>query len=79
MKFDALDGEPVDIVVLCLAPPDQPGRHLGQASRWPEGLVRRLADQAFGEQLRQAASTSAMLALPIHGDEGVTEVLALYF
>jgi hypothetical protein len=30
-------------------------------------------------QLRQADPVSAMLALPIHGEEGVSEVLALYF
>lgn len=54
--FDALDGEPVDIVALLLAPPDRPGQHLGEASRWSEGLVRRLADEEFCRRLRQARS-----------------------
>jgi mannitol/fructose-specific phosphotransferase system IIA component (Ntr-type) len=54
--FDALDGEPVDIVALVLSPPDQPGQHLGESSRGWEGLSRHLADADFCRRLRQARS-----------------------
>lgn len=56
VEFDALDGEPVDIIALILAPLDRPGQHLGEASRGSEGLVRRLADEPFCQRLRQAES-----------------------
>ena len=56
VEFDAIDGEPVDIIALCLFPPDRPGQHLGEVSRGSEGLVRRLADAGFCGRLRQAES-----------------------
>ena len=56
VNFDSLDGEPVDILALCLFPPDRPGQHLGEVSRGSEGLVRNLADEEFCRRLRQARS-----------------------
>src|SRR5262245_56052223 len=56
LEFDALDGEPVEIIALFLSPPDRPGQHLGEASRGSEALVRRLADENFCGRLRRAGS-----------------------
>lgn len=56
LEFDALDGEPVEIIALILSPPDRPGQHLGEASRGSEALVRRLADGSFCQRLRRAES-----------------------
>ena len=56
VEFDAIDGEPVDLVALCLFPPDRYGQSLGEASLWSEGPFRRLADEAFCRRLRRAGS-----------------------
>jgi mannitol/fructose-specific phosphotransferase system IIA component (Ntr-type) len=56
VEFDAVDGEPADIVALILSPPDRPGIHLGEASRGSEALSRHLADDGFRGRLRQARS-----------------------
>ncbi|MFO0877447.1 MAG: PTS sugar transporter subunit IIA [Gemmataceae bacterium] len=53
VEFDSLDGEPVDLIVLVLAPPAEPGRHLGAVARDGERLLRCLADVAFCQRLRQ--------------------------
>jgi mannitol/fructose-specific phosphotransferase system IIA component (Ntr-type) len=71
--FDAIDGEPVDVVALLLAPPDRPGQHLGQASQGSEVLVRRLADEAFCRRLRQTESAEEIQEIVQAGDGGMTE------
>ena len=56
VAFESLDGEPVDLVALCLFPPARPGQHLGEASRGSEVLSRRLRDDEFCGRLRRAES-----------------------
>jgi mannitol/fructose-specific phosphotransferase system IIA component (Ntr-type) len=62
VPFNSLDGEPVDLVALCLAPPDDPGLHLGQTWRGSEGLFRALRDEAWGRRLRRARSAEEVAA-----------------
>lgn len=71
VEFDALDGEPVDIIALILSPPDQPGQHLGEASRGSEGLVRRLADERFCGRLRRAESAEEIGGI-VQAEGGMT-------
>jgi hypothetical protein len=72
VAFDSLDGESVDLVALILAPPDRPGQHLGDVSRWSDGLVRRLADADFSRRLRQAGSAAEIEELLQAADGGMT-------
>jgi len=59
IDFDALDGEPVDLLVALFAPPEAGSDHLHALAR-----VSRLLRQAeVREQLRQAHSADAILAL----------------
>ena len=59
IDFDALDGEPVDLLVALFAPPEAGSDHLRALAR-----VSRLLRQAeVREQLRQAHSADAILAL----------------
>lgn len=55
--FDAVDGEPVDVLFLLISPQDRPREHL-QAL---ESVVQAVGDDAFVQRLR-AAETSAELA-----------------
>jgi mannitol/fructose-specific phosphotransferase system IIA component (Ntr-type) len=70
--FDALDGEPVDLVALCLFPPDRPGDHLGEVSRRSAGLSRHLADADFCRRLRQATSAEEIAELVEMEGRGMT-------
>jgi mannitol/fructose-specific phosphotransferase system IIA component (Ntr-type) len=71
VEFDSLDGEPVDLIALCLWPPDEPGRHLGPGLRLLGGLIRRLPDQEFFGGLRRAGSAEELAALVEAADRGV--------
>jgi mannitol/fructose-specific phosphotransferase system IIA component (Ntr-type) len=70
--FDAIDGDPVDIVALCLCPIDQPGQKVGMLSLWGEALFRRLADEEFCRQLRQVRSAEEIEDLLSACDGGMT-------
>lgn len=59
IDFDSLDGEPVDLLVALFTPIDAGSEHLRALAR-----VSRLMRQAdLREQLRQARSADAMMAL----------------
>lgn len=59
IEFEALDGEPVDLLIALFAPPDAGSEHLRALAR-----VSRLLRQAdLREQLRQAHSADAIMAL----------------
>lgn len=60
VDFDALDGEPVDLVVLLLAPPDRGGRGPGRPAG---GLFRLLVDDGFCGRARRAAAADDLAAL----------------
>lgn len=53
--FDAMDGEPVDLVVLLLMPPTMNAEHLTMLSR----VARTLRDPAIAGQLRRAPDRAA--------------------
>jgi hypothetical protein len=69
--FDSLDGEPVDIVALCLFPADRPEQHLGETSRGSERLLRGLADEGFCRRLRHAESALEILEI-VQAEDGMT-------
>lgn len=73
VDFDALDGEPVDIVALVLSPQDRPGLHLGEASRRAGWLFRRLTDEAFCQRLRAAKSAEEVAAI-LQAEGGRTQL-----
>jgi mannitol/fructose-specific phosphotransferase system IIA component (Ntr-type) len=70
--FDALDGEPVDIVALCLFPPMRPNQHLGEASRETGELFRRLTKPEFLDRLRHAESVEEITELVEVEGQGMT-------
>ncbi len=59
IPFDAIDGQPVDLVFVLLTPLDAGGDHLTALSR----ISRLLRDQAICEKLRGANSADALFAL----------------
>jgi len=59
ISFDALDGEPVHIVFLLVAPPDSAVLHLKVLQR----ISRMLKDKFFRQSLREAKSTEEILRL----------------
>ena len=59
IEFDALDGEPVDLLVALFAPPDAGSEHLRALAR----VSRLLREAELREQLRQAHTADAILAL----------------
>ncbi|WP_315762045.1 PTS sugar transporter subunit IIA [Sphingomonas sp. Y38-1Y] len=59
VDFQAVDGLPVDLVMLLLSPADAGGEHLKALAR----VSRRLRDAAFAEKLRGAGSRDAIYAL----------------
>jgi mannitol/fructose-specific phosphotransferase system IIA component (Ntr-type) len=71
VDFDALDGEPVDLVALLLAPPTLPGQHLGEVSREAGVLLGRLSDRSICHRLRQADSAAEVEAV-LRAGEGMT-------
>ncbi len=59
IDFDALDGEPVDLLVALFAPPQAGSDHLRALAR----VSRLLRQTEVREQLRQAHSADAIMAL----------------
>jgi nitrogen PTS system EIIA component len=59
VDFDALDGEPVDLVFLLLAPEGAGADHLKALSR----VARALRDPAIAQKLRKSKDGSALFAL----------------
>lgn len=59
VSFDALDGEPVHILFLLVAPPDAAGLHLKALAK----ISRLLKDKFFRQALRDAASAQEILKI----------------
>jgi len=59
VDFDALDGQPVDLVFLLLAPEGAGADHLKALSR----VARALRDPAIAQKLRKSHDASALFAL----------------
>jgi nitrogen PTS system EIIA component len=57
--FDAIDGEPVFVLVLLISPQDQPGQHL----RALDSVVQTFKDDGFLGRLRECPSADEMWAL----------------
>ena len=66
VDFNALDGEPVDIVFLLISPPNQPGDHL----RALENISRHLKDERFVSYLRQARTREHIVDRLDEADQG---------
>jgi PTS system nitrogen regulatory IIA component len=58
VAFDAMDGEPVDLMIALFAPPEAGSDHLRALAR----VSRLLRQPEVREQLRQAQSADAILA-----------------
>ncbi len=58
VDFDAMDGEPVDLMVALFAPPEAGSEHLRALAR----VSRLLRQSDIREQLRQAQSADAIMA-----------------
>jgi len=59
VAFDAVDGQPVDLIFALLAPPESGAEHLLALAR----VARLLRRADLREQLRQAHSADAVYAL----------------
>jgi len=59
VPFDAVDGEPVHVLVLLVSPQDRPGDHL----RALENVARSMREDGFVRSLRGAATRDAVWAL----------------
>jgi nitrogen PTS system EIIA component len=59
IDFEALDGEPVDLVFLLLAPEGAGADHLKALAR----IARLLRDEKIAEELRRARDENALRAL----------------
>ena len=66
VDFEAVDGQPVDLVFMLLSPPDAGAEHLKALA----AASRALRDRERVEKLRGARSRDAMLALLTGGDAG---------
>ncbi|HMC63750.1 MAG TPA: PTS sugar transporter subunit IIA [Gemmataceae bacterium] len=56
VNFDAVDGEPVFVLVLLVSPQDRPGDHL----RALENVARRMRDDSFVRSMRQSTTRDAI-------------------
>ena len=65
LDFDALDGEPVHIVFLLIAPTDAAGNHLKALAK----VSRLLKDKFFRQALRDAKSAEEILKIIREEDE----------
>jgi PTS system nitrogen regulatory IIA component len=65
VEFDALDGEPVHIVFLLVAPPDAAGNHLKALAK----VSRLLKDKFFRQALKDAKSAEEILTIIREEDE----------
>ena len=61
--FDAVDGEPVDVLFLLISPQDRPREHL-QAL---ESVVQAVGDDGFVQRVRAAASDADLARLLLEG------------
>lgn len=59
VQFDALDGEPVNIIFLLVAPPDAAALHLKALAR----ISRLLKDKFFRQSLRETKSAAEIMKL----------------
>ena len=59
LDFEALDGEPVDLIFLLLAPEGADADHLKALSR----VARALRDPAIAQKLRKSHDASALFAM----------------
>jgi PTS system fructose-specific IIA component/PTS system nitrogen regulatory IIA component len=59
IPFDAIDGEPVHVLVLLISPQDRPGDHL----RALENVARSMRDDGFVRSLRQSTTREAIWGL----------------
>jgi PTS system nitrogen regulatory IIA component len=59
VQFDALDGEPVNIFFLLVAPPDAAALHLKALAR----ISRLLKDKFFRQSLRETKSAAEIIKL----------------
>ncbi|HHH38829.1 MAG TPA: PTS sugar transporter subunit IIA, partial [Sedimenticola sp.] len=58
IDFDAIDGQPVDLVFALLVPEQATGEHLDILA----GLARLFSDPAFASRLREAEDAAGLLA-----------------
>ncbi|WND03733.1 PTS sugar transporter subunit IIA [Temperatibacter marinus] len=65
ISFDAIDGQPIDVVVFLLAPEDKNGLHLRTMSK----ISRLLRDEDFCLRLRGAGDPAATLAVLFDREE----------
>ncbi|MCK5533874.1 PTS sugar transporter subunit IIA [bacterium] len=65
VDFDALDGEPVYLIFLLIAPPDLAGIHLKALAK----ISRLLKDKFFRQALRNAASVDEIIKIIKEEDE----------
>lgn len=63
VEFESLDGEPADILILCLSPHETPGRNDRADRLRAEQLMRLLRENAFRDRLRQVASADEITQL----------------
>ena len=56
LDFGAIDGQPVDLIILLASPVDQTGPHIQALAR----ISRMLTDDSFRNALKQAASSEDM-------------------
>jgi PTS system nitrogen regulatory IIA component len=67
VHFDAIDGRPVQLLFLLLAPEESPGTHLKALAR----ISRLLKDPPFRQRLLAAGSGDELLALIRTEDEAI--------
>ncbi len=67
IPFDAIDGKPVNLFFLLLAPEDSPGTHLKALAR----ISRLLKDAGFRERLLAAPDAGALLETIRKEDEAI--------
>ena len=65
VEFEALDGEPVHLVFLLVAPPDSTGNHLKALAR----ISRLLKDKFFRQALKEAKSPDEIQKIIQEEDE----------
>ena len=70
ISFEALDGEPVYIVFLILAPTKSIGLHLKALAK----IARLLKDKTFRNALRKASSVSEIFNIIKEDEEKLTQV-----
>ena len=65
IDFDSLDGQPVNMVVLVLSNPEDPGEHLEAM----EAVFRHVQREAFRNELRACQTREEIIALVENTDE----------